>query len=144
MKNFSKISIHTWLVLVSLLIFTSCKKEKLTPAVVNTPPMGNIGPEANAGADQIIILPKDSVELIGSGTDIDGMIVSSEWTKLRGPSQFTLVSSSGLITKAINLVEGRYEFQLNVTDNGGLTAKDIVVITVLNSSGDPCYGCWDY
>ncbi|MEO5947912.1 MAG: hypothetical protein ABIP79_13930 [Chitinophagaceae bacterium] len=118
-------------------VLSSCKKDKAIQQEVNKPPV------ANAGFDRVIILPEDSVVLSGSGTDTDGMIVSSGWTKLRGPSQFTFVSSSNLITKVINLVEGKYEFQFHVTDNGGLTARDIVVVTVL-SSFDPCYGCWDY
>ncbi len=72
------------------------------------------------------------------------MIVSYGWTKLRGPSQFTFINNNTAITKAINLIAGKYEFELKVTDNGGLTATDIVLVTVLTIGGDPCYGCWDY
>ena len=36
----------------------------------------NIPPVANAGVDQIITLPTNTVSLNGSGTDADGTIVS--------------------------------------------------------------------
>jgi len=123
------------------LIFSSCKKDTATqnPPVQN-PPIQNKPPVANAGSDQIIILPKDSVELTGSGTDADGIIVSYEWTKLKGPSQFAFASSHTATTKVMNLKEGRYEFELKVTDNSGFSDRDIVAVIVV----DPCYGCWDY
>ncbi len=130
----------------NILIFSSCKKEIVTQnPPVQIPPIQNKPPVANAGSDQIIILPKDSVELTGGGTDADGIIVSYEWTKLSGPSQFTFLSNNSAITKVIKLVEGRYEFELKVTDNGGFYHRDIVAVIVLDPTNpDPCYGCWDY
>jgi hypothetical protein len=134
---------------ITAVIFTSCKKETATQTLptppVQNPPIQNKPPVANAGSDQIIILPKDSVELTGGGTDADGIIVSYEWTKLSGPSQFTFLSNNSAITKVIKLVEGRYEFELKVTDNGGFYHRDIVAVIVMDPTNpDPCYGCWDY
>ena len=45
----------------------------------------NIPPTANAGTDQSITLPVNSVTLSGSGTDPDGTISAYSWTKISGP-----------------------------------------------------------
>ena len=53
---------------------------------VTVNPAPNIPPTANAGADQTITLPTDSIKLTGIGTDSDGTIASYLWTKISGPS----------------------------------------------------------
>ena len=50
-------------------------------------------PKANAGSDQSIVLPVDSVTLAGSGTDADGVIESYLWTQVSGPSTATLTDA---------------------------------------------------
>ncbi len=97
----------------------------------------NIPPTANAGSNQNITLPTDSVSVSGSGTDSDGTIVSYQWTEVSGPSQYTIVSSTQAQTIINNLVQGTYQFQLTVTDNLGATGSDIVVITVNASPNKP-------
>src|SRR4029079_2018924 len=52
--------------------------------IVNAAP--NVAPTANAGPDQTITLPTNSVSLSGSGTDPDGSISSYSWTKISGPT----------------------------------------------------------
>lgn len=93
------------------------------------PPPANLAPTANAGADQSITLPTALVTLNGSGSDPDGSIVSYSWRKISGG-----ISVIGAVTNAITaitgLLEGVYTFELTVTDNGGLTAKDTVQVTV--------------
>ena len=97
----------------------------------------NQSPVANAGADMTVTLPTNVVNLDGSGSsDPDGTITSYAWTKVSGPSQFTLASPSGSGTSVSNLVQGVYQFRLTVTDNGGATATDLVKITV-NSTPPP-------
>ncbi len=103
-------------------VFTSCKKEETVE--INHPPV------ANAGSNQTVILPIDSVELNGSGTDADGTIVSYEWTKLGGPNEFAFVDRNIAHAKVKNLKEGRYTFKLKVTDNSGLSATDLVFVFV--------------
>lgn len=89
----------------------------------------NNPPTANAGTDQTITLPTNSVSLSGSGTDSDGTIASYSWTKISGGTY--TISNSGIANPVLtNLVAGTYVFQLQVTDNNGATGTDTVQITV--------------
>jgi K+-transporting ATPase c subunit len=97
---------------------------------VTVNPAPNQAPTAQAGADQSITLPVNTVTLSGSGSDPDGTIASYQWSRISGPSQFTIASPSSAQTSISNLVQGTYSFELKVTDNGGATATDIVSITV--------------
>ncbi len=86
----------------------------------------NKAPLSLAGPDQAITLPTDSVSLDGSkSSDPDGRISAWLWTKISGPATFIIhpVSSKTGVKK---LVMGVYKFELTVTDNGGLSAKDVV------------------
>jgi K+-transporting ATPase c subunit len=96
---------------------------------VNAAP-ANQPPTANAGADINITLPVNSATLNGSGTDPDGTIASYQWTKVSGPSQYTIVSPTQAQTTVNNLAQGIYLFELKVTDNAGATGKDTVQVTV--------------
>ncbi|MBL7710261.1 MAG: hypothetical protein JNJ86_14390, partial [Chitinophagaceae bacterium] len=95
---------------------------------VNT--TGNISPTANAGVDQTITLPTSSVTLTGSGTDPDGTISSYQWTKIAGPTSFSIVSPTQAQTVINSLVQGVYQFELRVTDNGGAIDRDTMTVTV--------------
>ncbi len=141
MKPILKCTIYFFIAGVT---FFSCKKET-APQKKNRPPV------ANAGLDLSITLPLDSVELRGSALNGDGIIVSYRWRKLRGPVQYTLADSTTAVTKVKSLVQGEYQFVLTVTDDGGLSDLDIVVVTVYapctcapncDPWGDPC-NPWD-
>ncbi|MEO6329340.1 MAG: PKD domain-containing protein [Ginsengibacter sp.] len=94
----------------------------------------NHPPVANAGADQTITLPTNKVNLDGSGsTDPDNNITSYAWTKIEGPSSFTIANGSSVKTQVTNLAEGVYFFELNVMDAGGLFSKDTVQVTVYSA-----------
>ncbi len=90
----------------------------------------NIPPTANAGADQTITLPQNSVLLTGSGTDENGVIVSYAWSEISGPAVYTISNASSAATNVTNLVQGVYKFELTVTDNKGAIGNDTVIITV--------------
>jgi hypothetical protein len=90
----------------------------------------NINPVANAGSNQSITLPTNSVVLTGSGSDADGSITGYQWTKITGPTQFNIVSGTAAQTTVGNLVQGVYSFELRVTDNGTAIARDTVQVTV--------------
>lgn len=100
--------------------------DQMTVIVSNSP---NQAPTADAGIDQVIQLPTNSVNLSGSGNDPDGTISSYQWTKISGPAA-TITNASNASTSVTGLVQGVYQFKLQVTDNGGLTGSDIMTVTV--------------
>ena len=97
----------------------------------------NQPPVANAGSDQAITLPQNSVTLNGSGTDADGTIASYEWTQTSGPSQATIVSAPLATTVVNNLVQGSYVFRFTVEDNNGYKTSDDVIIIVNEAPNKP-------
>jgi ribosomal protein L14 len=96
---------------------------------------GNQSPIANAGADQSITLPTNTITLSGSGTDADGSISSYNWTKISGPSTGTITNANSAATTVTGLVQGVYKFELKVTDNNGATGTDTIQVTV-NAAGN--------
>jgi hypothetical protein len=104
------------------------------------PPPPNQGPIANAGPDQVITLPVNSVTLNGAAsTDPDGTITFFQWIKLSGPSvpQPSIITPNSAQTDVKDLVRGIYEFELTVTDDSGSIARDKVQITVNPAPPDP-------
>ena len=87
---------------------------------------------ANAGANQVITLPANSVTLDASGSKVSaGSITSYTWTKVSGPSTGLLSSLlNGLQAKLTGLIAGVYKYQLTVKDNNGSTATATVTVTV--------------
>jgi len=113
-----------------LVIFISCKKEYSCENCreKNRPPI------AIAGPDRVITLPTNTVTLDGSGsTDPDNNITSYAWVKISGPSSFNMVNINAVQTQVANLVQGKYQFKLKVTDAAGLFSKDIVQIEIIDS-----------
>jgi gliding motility-associated-like protein len=89
----------------------------------------NQPPIANAGGDQSLTLPTNSINIAGSGTDNDGSIASYSWDQVSGPT--CTLGSANIPTFAVtNMVQGTYVFGLTVTDNQGATAYDEVKVTV--------------
>lgn len=94
----------------------------------------NHPPVANAGPDQIISLPTNSVIVNGNNsTDPDNDIASYSWKYVSGPASSTIVSANTAQTQIDNLLVGTYQFQLLVTDASGLSSKDTVKIIVNNA-----------
>ncbi len=92
------------------------------------PPNTNNPPNANAGSDQTITDTDNSgneqVILNGSGSsDTGGSIVSYTWTE----GSQTIATG---VNPTVNLATGQHTIILTVTDNGGLTAADTVVINI--------------
>ncbi len=89
----------------------------------------NAVPVVNAGTDQTITLPTNTVILPGSANDSDGSIASLLWTQVSGPSAVLVNETTNTLT-AQSLVEGIYVFRLSATDNEGGEGSDDVQVTV--------------
>ena len=98
---------------------------------------GNQSPTANAGPDQTIALPTNTVTLNGTGSDPDGTVMSYSWSQISGSSSAGISSPSQAASTLTNLVQGVYQFELKVTDNHGAVATDIVQVTVNAAASSP-------
>jgi hypothetical protein len=87
-------------------------------------------PTANAGSNQTITLPTNSVSLAGTGSSNGGSITGYSWAEISGPNTNFFSQSSSSSTSAGGLVAGVYVFQLTVTDNNGQTGTSSVSVTV--------------
>ena len=127
MKNMISLKkLQNGILFLSVLFFSllACSKED-TPV----PPANNV-PTANAGADQTITIPVNTVTLNGSGTDVDGTITSYQWLRIDGPTQYSIATPTQAQTAVNNLAQGTYQFVLIVTDNQGAKVRDTVTVTV--------------
>jgi hypothetical protein len=119
---------------IEVIILNSCQKKDSCDNCHSS----NQPPVARAGPDQAIYLSDSSVKLEGSSsTDPDGSIAMYSWKQIAGPKQADIGNSSMPSSAVNHLVPGNYQFELNVTDNGGLSAKDTVLIIVMATS-DAC------
>lgn len=97
----------------------------------------NEPPRANAGPDQTVVDAdgngSEAVTLDGRGsTDSDGTIVSYEWTQ---NDQRIATGSRPTVT----LARGTHTIVLTVTDNGGATGNDTVIINVVEAGAGQRY-----
>jgi gliding motility-associated-like protein len=86
-------------------------------------------PIADAGVDQEITLPANSVNITGTATSPTGSIVSTIWTKTLGPTA-TLTGATTLSLQVTNMLAGTYVFTLKVTDNTGKESSDNIEVVV--------------
>jgi len=122
MKTLLRFTVFTFF--LGILANFSCKEEY--PDLNDFKP-----PTANAGPDQMISLPKDSVVIDGrASSDPDGTIIKFQWTKISGPSVYNILNASATNTLIKNLQSGTYQVELTVTDNSGLFRKDTMKIVV--------------
>ena len=104
---------------------------------VTVNPGANIPPVANAGPDQSITLPINTITLSGSGSDADGTVVGYHGHKYQDLRSYNIVNATSAVTNVTGLVQGVYQFQLQVTDNNGAVGADIVQITVNAATKSP-------
>jgi hypothetical protein len=106
-------------------------KDQMSVTVQSQAIVPNQAPVANAGNDQTITLPVNSVTLDGKNSfDPDGTLTAYGWKQISGPSTATVAPSNVSLTTISKLVAGQYIFELSVTDNNGTTNADRVTITV--------------
>jgi len=94
-------------------------------------------PVPRAGNDTVITWPANSVVLNGAGSfDPDGSIISYQWRRVSGPTQFTIASPTQATTTASNLLPGIYQFSLEVRDNQNVSRSDTLYVTVVNNGAN--------
>lgn len=103
-------------------------------SVTVNPASINQSPIVNAGADKVIFLPINSVQLSGAASDPDGSISNQVWTQVSGPSVATLTNTNTLLLTASNLIQGTYKFRLTATDNQTSSSFDEALVTVNSAS----------
>jgi len=98
----------------------------------------NIAPIADAGNDQTV-MEFENVMLDGSSsTDVDGTIVSYQWTQVSDPElSSTSVANPTFVAPEVESEDIVLRFSLKVTDNSGDTTTDEVDITVKNMNSPP-------
>jgi hypothetical protein len=122
---------HLFLILATAAFF-SCKRD-IEVELVQKPPV------ANAGPDQAIMKPQDTIRLSGVlSHDPNGDIISYKWTTVAGPNSPRMDVDRILQPWlkpyemfVYNLEEGVYHFELTVTDKGHATSRDTMKLTVL-------------
>jgi len=99
---------------------------------------GNVPPSANAGADQVVLLPTNSIILNGSGQAFAGAtVLKYSWKQVDTNAAVTLTNNNSATPTVSNLQVGTYIFELMVTDNNNLTATDRMVVLVKPANYPP-------
>jgi hypothetical protein len=109
-------------------------KVTVKPAV-NIPPTANAGPAQTIGLRRILVKggPRTTAKLVGTGSsDPDGGALRYEWTltSQTSTSKVDIQGRNDATAAATGLGIGTYEFQLRVTDAGGLTDSDNTQVIV--------------
>ncbi|MEO5782303.1 MAG: hypothetical protein ABIQ07_03475 [Ginsengibacter sp.] len=125
----------------TVLLFLSCSKDPVIPPPVIPPPVAvNQPPVARAGADTTFTLSSCSanisVQLDGTkSSDPENKITSSIWRLISGPPEFITISRFNFLYTPVEIRRaGVYSFELQIVDNGNLTSKDTVTITIIGAS----------
>jgi hypothetical protein len=119
-----RILVCAGLALATLIFFTACEKSQ--PSTSSMPP----APVVNAGRDQTISLPVDSVTLTGSAHDSVSRITGYIWSEISGPNTPVIVTDGNPVTQVKGLTAGSYIFQLMAVDSLGQTGVDTVSVFV--------------
>ncbi|XP_049875638.1 dyslexia-associated protein KIAA0319-like [Pectinophora gossypiella] len=93
----------------------------------------NSPPKADAGGDQVLTLPISVLVLNGSKSSDDFRIVSWKWTRAgSGLAAGTVIlhSDTQPVLMLTNIEQGRYVFELTVTDDQGESDRDTVSVQV--------------
>ncbi len=104
----------------------------VNPAVNTTP----TPPTVSAGANQTITLPTSSVTLNGTATANGGdALTGFNWMLMSGPGYVKFSNEWASSTVVTGMVQGTYVFELQATDNKGLTTNSSPVSIVVKAAG---------
>ena len=120
-----------WAALI-ILAFPQCKKDALKPESYippGPPPEFNSPPRVWLG-ENILDFPFTKILIDGVVSDPDYDIRNYHWRKISGPDFYNIEDDDSASTVISNLVNGNYEFELEVKDSKGLVGKDIVMVSV--------------
>jgi RHS repeat-associated protein len=105
----------------------------IPPPPVNRPPM------VDAGGDQSITLPTNSVSLNGLASDDglpQGSVLQLHWTVVSGPGPVVFSDATKAISTATFTTAGEYVLKLTASD-GQLSASDTLKVTVVPNNQPP-------
>lgn len=105
----------------------------LPPPPVNRPPI------VDAGGDQSITLPTNTVSLNGTATDDglpQGSVLALNWSVVSGPGPVVFSDSTKAISTATFTTAGEYVLKLTASD-GQLSASDTLIVTVVPDNQPP-------
>ncbi|MGH0165684.1 UNVERIFIED_CONTAM: hypothetical protein FKN15_049190 [Acipenser sinensis] len=134
-KEASQCSTLTPLSSLSLTVVDSDGARDSTLASLSVLKAVDYPPVANAGPNQVITLPQNSITLFGNQSTDDHGPVSYEWS-LSPQSQDKVVEMQGVRTSTLQLSamqEGDYTYQLTVTDSAN--QQDTAEVTVIVQPG---------
>ena len=114
----------------------TCTSDKSITVNAATP---LIPPTVNAGINQAIQLPTNSVTVTATAVASSGSITGYQWIKVTGGAA-TITSATSASTTITGLVAGVYTFSVTATQTNGLTATDTVQITVNAANSQPATG----
>lgn len=103
-----------------------------TSAIVNISVVNPVSPTVDAGEDQVLTLPDNSLTLTPS--IVSASPVEYNWIQVEGPTTVSMSSPNSEQLSLTDLIEGTYVFELSVTDDNGLTSADEIRVTVVAPS----------
>jgi len=117
--------IHWFVSMLVMMMFVACGGTDTKDSGTPKTPLTNVNqaPTANAGEDKLVTV-NESITIIGSGSDSDGIIKSYQWKE-----GSRLLASTALLQYNPTTV-GKHTLTLNVTDNNGAIGSDSIVVTV--------------
>ncbi|XP_041361806.1 dyslexia-associated protein KIAA0319-like protein [Gigantopelta aegis] len=109
------------------------KRIGTAPLTVTVKENQNKPPVANAGGDRVVYLPLKFISLDGSKSEDDREIISYRWTrdeKSLAAGDIVNGSDHSAVLQLVNMITGRYTFELRVMDAEGLSAIDTASVIV--------------
>lgn len=116
-----------FVILSVLTLIVGCKADDLKDADKLTKPT------VNAGADQMLILPVNSITLSGTAKSELSIyeIKTKSWRQVSGPQSLTLINADSLKATAFYpTIAGTYIFELSVKDSGGRSNSDQMQVII--------------